>query len=186
MSKKEHQVHQNTLNSIAEDEMNQATTSTISPSSSFVIDGRLKDTKQTSNLIYYFYKALQSALHGIDTEEGDKFYQCYHGRRKIMEKMRNNLNGLIGNLRTCLPDMFKFYSYLKDHALHQQEKVAEPWSQEMFEELLTKWIVTSNQPFKKVESSDLADLLNYINQFPTLLKIPSCFTFIMKMNAKGV
>ena len=26
------------------------------------------------------------------------------------------LSGLIGNLRTCAPDIFKFYSYLKDRA----------------------------------------------------------------------
>ncbi|KAF8224541.1 hypothetical protein L208DRAFT_1015671, partial [Tricholoma matsutake] len=183
------------------------------------------------NPIYYFYNTLKSTPHNIKAEEGDRFYQCYHGSKKILrvtKKMRNNLNGkvhsLIGNLRTCSPDMFKFYSYLKDCALQvllspeekkiasgeiklsstklaeftqhhdahqqslknafaqQQEKVAEPWSQEKFEELLTKWIVASDQPFEEVENPEFANLLNYINRSPSSLKIPSHFTVAVSLD----
>jgi hypothetical protein len=40
-----------------------------------------------------------------------------------------NLSELIGNLRSCLPDMFKFYSYIKDCApqvllLMEEKKIA--------------------------------------------------------------
>ena len=31
----------------------------------------------------------------------------------------------------------------------------------MFEELLTKWIVASDQPFEEVEKPELVNLLNY-------------------------
>ena len=92
----------------------QATTPSVTPSSSFVMDGSSKETKQvsllvkyisttqkihpkTSNPIYYFYKAVQDAPQGIKAEDGDKFYQCYYGGRKILrvtKKMRNNLNGM--------------------------------------------------------------------------------------------
>jgi hypothetical protein len=38
-------------------------------------------------------------------------------------------SGLIGNLRMCSPEMFKFYCYLKDHAPHvllspEEKKIA--------------------------------------------------------------
>ena len=106
-----------------------------------------------SNPIYHFYQALQGAPQGIKAESGDRFYQCHHGRKKIlrvMKKIKYNLNGegyvpsvnlsvfgliflilsgLIGNLRSCSHDMFKFYSYLKDHApqvslLTEEKKIA--------------------------------------------------------------
>lgn len=86
-------------------------------------------------------------------EEGDRFYQCYYGRKKILrvtKKIRYSLNsmvhspwfttfkltralaylsGLIGNLKTCSPDIFTFYSYLKDCAVHvplswEEKKIA--------------------------------------------------------------
>ena len=135
----------------------EATTPCITPSSSVVVEGSSKETKQVSlfaecisttnqndleisNPIYHFYLALQGAPQGIKAEHGDRFYQCYHGRKKILKvtkKMKYNLNGkvyvpsvnlsafgliflilsgLTENLRSCSPDMFKFYSYLKDHA----------------------------------------------------------------------
>jgi len=161
------------------------------------------------------------------------------------------LSGLIGNLRSCSPDMFKFYSYLKDRApqiplsteekkiasgdielssaklteitqrhdarqqslknvfARQQEKAAvsnaycvvifsflpslifiqEPWSQETFEDLLTKWIVASDQPFDEVENPELSELLNYVNRSASPLKIPGRFTVkrrVMKMGAEGI
>src|SRR6266581_6408149 len=39
------------------------------------------------------------------------------------------LSGLVGNLRTCSPDMFKFYCYLKDRVPHvplspEEKKIA--------------------------------------------------------------
>ena len=106
-----------------------------------------------SNPIYHFYQALQGAPQGVKAESGDRFYQCYHGRKKILrvtKKMKYNLNGegyvpsvnlsmfgliflilsgLIGNLRSCSHDMFKFYSYLKDCApqvplLTEEKKIA--------------------------------------------------------------
>ncbi|KAI0282676.1 hypothetical protein BC826DRAFT_921532 [Russula brevipes] len=109
-----------------------ATTPSLTLSSSFVMDGSSKETKQvsplTSNPIYYFYEAIHSAPQGIKAEEGDKFYQCYHGGRKILrvtKKMRYNLNEDMvvrskrrWNLKSCSPDMFKFYSYLRDRATH--------------------------------------------------------------------
>ena len=59
----------------------------------------------------------------------------------------------------------------------------------MFEELLTKWIVTSDQPFEEVEKPELVNLLNYVHWSLLLLNIPSCITTkrcVMKMGAKGV
>jgi len=41
---------------------------------------------------------LSSAPQGIKAEEGDRFYQSYHGGRKVLRvtrKMRNNLNGIV-------------------------------------------------------------------------------------------
>ena len=93
---------------------------------------------EISNPIYHFYLALKGAPQGIKAEHGDWFYQCYHSRKKtlrITKKMKYNLNGkvyipsvnlsafgliflilsgLLENLRSCSPNMFKFYSYLKD------------------------------------------------------------------------
>ena len=53
---------------------------------------------QTSNPIYHFYRVLSSAPQGTKAEEGDRFYQSYHGAKKIMRvtrKIRNNLNGMV-------------------------------------------------------------------------------------------
>ncbi len=65
----------------------------------------------------------------------------------------------------------------------------EPWSQEKFEDLLTKWIIASDQPFDEVENPELSELLNYVNRSASPLKIPSRFTVkrrIMKMGAEGI
>ena len=59
----------------------------------------------------------------------------------------------------------------------------------MFEELLTKWIVASDQPFEEVEKPELVNLLNYVHRSLSPLNIPSRITTkrcIMKMGAKGV
>jgi len=77
---------------------------------------------------------------GIKAEDGDRFYQSYHGRRKILRVtkkirycivstvqsiiyaflhptyiIRAYLSGLVGNLKTSSLEVFKFYGYLKDH-----------------------------------------------------------------------
>ena len=65
----------------------------------------------------------------------------------------------------------------------------EPWSQEKFENLLTKWIIASDQPFDEVENPKLSELLNYVNRSASPLKIPSHFTVkrhVMKMGAEGI
>ena len=162
--------------------------------------------------------------------------------------IRAYLSGLIGNLRTSSPDIFKFYCYLKDRVPHvplspeekgiasgeielssaklaelvkahgthqvllenafswQQEKAAvssyvlkqlhsfhhriqEPWSQERFEELLIRWIVTSDQPFNEVENPELVNLLKYVNWSLSSFKIPSRFTVkhhVASIGAEGV
>jgi hypothetical protein len=67
--------------------------------------------------------------------------------------------------------------------------IQEPWDQEKFEDLLTKWIVASDQPFDEVENPELSELLNYVNHSASPLKIPGRFTVkrrVMKMGAEGV
>jgi hypothetical protein len=67
--------------------------------------------------------------------------------------------------------------------------IKEPWSQEKFEDLLTKWIIASDQPFDEVENPELSKLLNYVNRSTSPLKIPSCFTVkcrVMMMGAEGI
>jgi len=49
--------------------------------------------------------------------------------------------------------------------------------------------VASDQPFKEVEKPELVDLLNYVYQSLSSLKIPSHFTVkrhVMKMGAEGI
>jgi hypothetical protein len=51
------------------------------------------------------------------------YYHCW------LKHVDTYLSGLIGNLRTCLPNMFKFYSYLKDYGpqvllLTKEKKIA--------------------------------------------------------------
>jgi hypothetical protein len=67
--------------------------------------------------------------------------------------------------------------------------IKEPWSQEKFEDLLTKWIIASDQPFDEVENPKLSELLNYVNWSTSPLKIPSHFIVkrhVMKMGAEGI
>jgi len=67
--------------------------------------------------------------------------------------------------------------------------IQECWNQEKFEELLTKWIIASDQPFKEVEKPELVDLLNYVHRSLSSLKIPSRFTVkrhVIKMGAEGI
>ena len=63
----------------------------------------------------------------------------------------------------------------------------EPWNQEWFEELLIRWIITSDQPFEEMEHCELTDLLNYVHHKGTPLKIPGHFTVkhrVMNMGAE--
>jgi len=71
---------------------------------------------KASNPIYLFYKVLHSALQGIKAEEGDKFYQSYHGRMKILrvtKKMRSSLNGMI------------YAPYITEFYLHKSQALLE-------------------------------------------------------------
>jgi len=73
--------------------------------------------------------------------------------------------------------------------LSSHHRIQEPWNQERFEELLTRWIVASDQPFEEVEKPELVDVLVYVHRSLPSLKIPSRFTVkrrVMKMGAEGV
>ena len=77
------------------------------------------------------------------------------------------------------PQVVAFFSSLHLGALDQ----------ERFEELLIRWIVTSDQPFNEVENPKLVNLLKYVNWSLLSFKIPSHFTVkccVVSMGAEGV
>jgi len=49
----------------------------------------------------------------------------------------------------------------------------EPWDQSKFEQLLTEWIVASDQPFDEVEDPFLVRLLQHTHNAGIKLSIPS-------------
>ncbi|KAF8230876.1 hypothetical protein L208DRAFT_1124007, partial [Tricholoma matsutake] len=70
----------------------------------------------THNPIYYFYEKVEHNAKGSILNIGNKHYKCHHGSQKvlmIMKAMKSSLNSLIGNLKSCSPSMFHFYSILK-------------------------------------------------------------------------
>lgn len=87
------------------------------------------------NPIYHFYEMVKLGNNGKVGNPGDRHYKCYHRNRKvlmIMRAMKSNLNGefkffrwimhlsyyllqgLIGNLKSCLLPMHSFYTLLKE------------------------------------------------------------------------
>ncbi|TFK58319.1 hypothetical protein BDN72DRAFT_751186, partial [Pluteus cervinus] len=51
-----------------------------------------------------------------------KHFKCYHGNRRVMTitpAMRSNLNGLIGNLKSASPAMYRFFELLKERGSSQ-------------------------------------------------------------------
>ncbi|KAF9455310.1 hypothetical protein BDZ94DRAFT_814316 [Collybia nuda] len=71
------------------------------------------------NPIYHFYEEVARDAAGKLRESGDKHYKCYHGGRKVLtitSAMKSSLNGLIGNLKTCSPTMYRFYLVLKNRS----------------------------------------------------------------------
>ena len=65
-----------------------------------------------------------------------------------------------------------------------------PWDQDKFEQLLTEWIVTCDQPFSEVEQPEFVKLLNYTHHATTSqLKIPqrkSIKRQVMKMGEETI
>jgi hypothetical protein len=49
----------------------------------------------------------------------------------------------------------------------------EPWNQQRFEQLLTEWIVASDQPFDEAEDPFLIRLLQHTHNSGLKLSIPS-------------
>jgi hypothetical protein len=47
-----------------------------------------------------------------------------------------------------------------------------PWDQEKFEDLLAKWIVTTDQPFDTVDHSEVCELMTYAHHPSPSQKIP--------------
>ena len=47
-----------------------------------------------------------------------------------------------------------------------------PWDQEMFKDLLAKWIVATDQPFSTVDEPEFCTLLAYAHHPSPELKIP--------------
>ncbi|KAI0285202.1 hypothetical protein BC826DRAFT_918932, partial [Russula brevipes] len=75
-----------------------------------------KPNVSTQNPIYYFYQSVERNVKGSVGNLGDKHYRCHHGNRKVLtitKAMKSSLNGLVGNLKSCSPSMFQFYSILK-------------------------------------------------------------------------
>jgi hypothetical protein len=89
--------------------------------------------QSTRNPIYYFYEKVERDAKGSIGNVGDKHYKCCHGSRKVLtitKAMKSSLNGnflaffpyamfpaditgLVGNLKSCSPSMFRLYSVLK-------------------------------------------------------------------------
>ncbi|TFK33992.1 hypothetical protein BDQ12DRAFT_669813 [Crucibulum laeve] len=181
------------------------------------------------NPIYYFYEAVVSTEDGVSIP-GNKYYKCLYGNNQIFtvtKAMKYSLNGLLGNLKTKFPAMYKLYLILKAHptlptedeiaiasgkkvlnveeaskyimklesalqniiyALEQQAiHAAGEFKQDVFEDLLAKWIVACDQLFDEVEKPELQALLDYVHHKP--VKIPGRTTIqtcIMKMGEDTV
>ncbi|KAF8815359.1 hypothetical protein BYT27DRAFT_7009802, partial [Phlegmacium glaucopus] len=52
-------------------------------------------------------------------------------------------------------------SGIKEAFMKQQAKAAEPWDQEIFEQLLIEWMVTCDQPFEEVEKPEFLTTMSY-------------------------
>lgn len=171
----------------------------------------------TRNPIYYFYEKVEHDAKGSVGNVGDKHYKCFHGNQKVLtitKAMKSSLNGLIGNLKSSSPTMFRLYMILKsrhpegnvtqaeidiasgkrpltaeassefvggleaqsesirDAFTKQKEQAAGPWSHTKFQDLLTKWIVASDQPFDTVENPEFQELITYIHHPAPTIKIP--------------
>jgi hypothetical protein len=93
----------------------------------------LKNQQITRNPIYYFYEKVERGANGTLGNMGDKHFRCHHGNKKILtitKAMHCSLNGLlmflykkyvspssaglIGNLKSCSPPMFRLYNILKE------------------------------------------------------------------------
>lgn len=64
-----------------------------------------------------------------------------------------------------------------------------PWSQDKFKELLTSWVVASDQPFTEVENPEFVEMLSYVCSSATPLEIPgrnSVKRSVMKMADEGI
>jgi hypothetical protein len=49
-----------------------------------------------------------------------------------------------------------------------------PWDQQKFEQYLTEWIITCNQPFDEVEKPEFITMMNYTHHSGSPLKILQC------------
>jgi hypothetical protein len=54
----------------------------------------------------------------------------------------------------------------------QVDAAAGPWEQDKFEDMLTKWVVATDQPFYTVDEAEFRDLLIYTHHPSPNLKIP--------------
>ncbi|KIJ25944.1 hypothetical protein M422DRAFT_273033 [Sphaerobolus stellatus SS14] len=66
--------------------------------------------------IYLFFEVIENDENGQPGQPGDKFYQCYHGKHKIltvMKDMKSSQNGLITYLRNHFPQMYCLWEELK-------------------------------------------------------------------------
>ena len=64
-----------------------------------------------------------------------------------------------------------------------------PWDQDWFEELLTKWIVATDQPFDTVDNPEFRELMSYIHHPAPAIHIPGCHAIqrrAMKMGEDGI
>ncbi|KAF5319077.1 hypothetical protein D9758_018663 [Tetrapyrgos nigripes] len=73
-----------------------------------------KNQSACQNPIYLFFEEVHSDVDG-SKEEGVKYFKCWHGSQrvlKITKKMRGNLNGLVGHLRSHFIAYYQMYEVL--------------------------------------------------------------------------
>jgi hypothetical protein len=64
-----------------------------------------------------------------------------------------------------------------------------PWDQDLFEELLTKWIVATDQPFDTVDNPEFRELMSYVHHPAPGIHIPGRHAIrrrAMKMGEDGI
>ena len=64
-----------------------------------------------------------------------------------------------------------------------------PWDQNRFEELLTKWIIATDQSFDTVDNPEFRELMSYIHHLAPAIHIPGRHAIrrrAMKMGEDGI
>ncbi|CAA7257320.1 unnamed protein product [Cyclocybe aegerita] len=163
-------------------------------------------TRGKRNNIYLFYEEVTTAADGT-TVEGNRYYCCYHGSRKVFTitpAMKHSVKNMIHHLEAHFPQMHKLWAHLErrrelpteieikivsaSKELSQKDManyLKSTWDQGHFEELLAKWIIECDEPFDVVECPSFKELLSYVHLFSCQpLKTPgrtAIHTKIMKL-----